>query len=107
MYTFTVTVENGVSDQETRGKHLWSCKLTTTTTEGSMLNQNYCIMPDLLIIIIMTFLLYPGPSPPHGVQTFCSVVGWRVPLNPNGKIIGYDVQLMGPEDGDSYHVVVS
>jgi hypothetical protein len=36
MYTFTVTVENGVSDQDTRGKDLRSCKLTATTMEGSM-----------------------------------------------------------------------
>ena len=58
MYTFTVTVENGVSDQDTRGKDLRSCKLTMTTTEGSMLNQNnyYCILPDLLIV--MTFFYY-------------------------------------------------
>ena len=34
-----------------------------------------------------------GPSPPRGVQGFCSVVAWRMPQNPNGKIIGYDVQL--------------
>lgn len=42
-YTFTITVENGVSDQDTRGKDLRGCKLTTTTIEGSMLNQNCCI----------------------------------------------------------------
>ena len=41
-YTFTITVENGVSDQDTRGKDLQSCKFTTTTMEGSMLNQNCC-----------------------------------------------------------------
>ena len=46
-------------------------------------------------------IILPGPSPPHGVQTFCSAVGWRMPLNPNGKIIGYDVQLMGLGDGDT------
>lgn len=48
MYTFTVTVENGVSEQDTRRKDLRSCKLMTTTMEGSMLNQNCCIMSDLL-----------------------------------------------------------
>lgn len=35
MYTFTVTVENGVSDQDTGGKRLRSCILTATTMEGS------------------------------------------------------------------------
>ena len=35
-----------------------------------------------------------GPSQPHGVQTFCSAVGWRTPLKPNGKVISYDIQLM-------------
>jgi hypothetical protein len=39
MYTFTITVENGVSDQNTGGKDLGSCKLTAATTEGSMLHQ--------------------------------------------------------------------
>ena len=29
-------------------------------------------------------------------KRFCSAIGWRVPLNPNGKIIGYDVQLIRP-----------
>lgn len=42
-----------------------------------------------------------GPSPPRGVQAFCSVVGWRVPLNTNGKIVGYDVQLQ-MRLGESY-----
>ena len=34
-----------------------------------------------------------GSSPPHDVQGFCSVVAWRMPRNPNGKITGYDVIL--------------
>ena len=48
------------------------------------------------INIIIVPITHAGPSPPRGVQTFCLAVGWRVPLNPNGKIIGYDVQLMRP-----------
>lgn len=35
-YTFTVTVENGVSSQDKANEHLRQCILTTTTTdEGS------------------------------------------------------------------------
>lgn len=35
MYTFTVTVKNGVSDQDIGGENLRRCKLTATTMEGS------------------------------------------------------------------------
>lgn len=45
-------------------------------------------------------LIHAGPSSPRGVQTFCSAVGWRVPLSSNGKIIGYDVRLMRQGEGD-------
>ena len=43
MYTVGVIVENGVSDLDIGGKDLRSCKLTTTTMEGSkicMVGQN-------------------------------------------------------------------
>ena len=93
-YTFTITIENGVSDQDTRGKDLRSCKL--------ILWKEVCSTKIVVYNAgLIFFLLHPGPSPPHGVQTFCSAVGWRVILNPNGKIIGYDVLLMGPGDGDT------
>ena len=41
-------------------------------------------------------LINTGSSSPRDVQGFCSVVAWRMPHNPNGKIIGYDVQLNRP-----------
>lgn len=41
-----------------------------------------------------------GPSPPRDVQSFCSVVVWRMPRNPNGRITGYDVRLNRPWSGD-------
>ena len=34
-YEFTVTVNNGVSDQDTRNENLRRCELTTRTMEGS------------------------------------------------------------------------
>lgn len=34
-YTFTVTVHNGVSSQDSSNEHLRRCELTTTTEEGS------------------------------------------------------------------------
>ena len=34
-YKFTITVNNGVSDQDTRNEYLRRCELTTTTMEGS------------------------------------------------------------------------
>ena len=34
-YRFTITVNNGVSDQDTRNEKLRSCELTTRTMEGS------------------------------------------------------------------------
>ena len=34
-YRFTVTVNNGVSDRDTRNENLRSCELTTKTMEGS------------------------------------------------------------------------
>ncbi len=34
-YEFTVTVNNGVSDQDDRNENLRSCELTTRTREGS------------------------------------------------------------------------
>ena len=34
-------------------------------------------------------------SPPRDVKGFCSVVAWRMPHVPNGKIVGYDVQVSG------------
>ena len=48
-------------------------------------------MPQCHNVIII--LMNTGSSPPHDVQGFCSVVAWRMPRNPNGKIIGYDVLL--------------
>ena len=43
--------------------------------------------------------LFIGPSAPHGVQTFCSAIGWRIPLKSNGKIISFDIQLrLGVDD---------
>ena len=33
-YTFTVTVHNGVSSQDSLNDHLRRCELTTTTKEG-------------------------------------------------------------------------
>lgn len=38
-----------------------------------------------------------GPSPPCDVQGFCSVVVWRIPHEANGKIIGYDLELIHQE----------
>ena len=37
--------------------------------------------------------MHVGPSPPRDVQSFCSVVVWRVPQSSNGKVVGYDVRL--------------
>lgn len=34
MYTFTVTVHNGVSSQDSLNEHLRRCELKTTTNEG-------------------------------------------------------------------------
>lgn len=34
-YTFTVTVHNGVTDQDVGNEHLRRCELTATTREGS------------------------------------------------------------------------
>ena len=34
VYTFTVTVHNGVSSQDSLNEHLRRCELTTTTIEG-------------------------------------------------------------------------
>ena len=34
-YEFTVTVNNGVSDQDKRNEKLRSCEVTTRTMEGS------------------------------------------------------------------------
>ena len=34
-YKFTITVNNGVSDQDTRNENLRRCELTTRTMEGS------------------------------------------------------------------------
>ena len=48
-----------------------------------------------------------GPSPPRGVETFCSVIGWRTPRSPNGKIIGYDVRLNRPTTSKVEHVAFS
>ena len=38
-------------------------------------------------------LYHAGSSPPRDVQAFCSAIGWRMPRDPNGRIIGYDVHL--------------
>lgn len=35
MYTFAVTVHNGVSSQDSKNEHLRRCELTTNTNEGS------------------------------------------------------------------------
>ena len=40
-----------------------------------------------------------APSPPRGVEAFCSTVGWRVPRYPNGKITKYRVLLSQPGTG--------
>ena len=42
-------------------------------------------------------MVHAGSSPPCDVQGFCAVVVWRMPQNPNGKIISYDLQLIHQE----------
>ena len=37
-----------------------------------------------------------APSPPRGVEAFCSAVGWKVPHYPNGRITNYQVLLSRP-----------
>ena len=39
-------------------------------------------------------LLPPAvPGPPSNVQSLCNVIVWGTPDEPNGEIIGYDVQF--------------
>ena len=45
----------------------------------------------------MFHVLIIGPSPPREVQGFCSVVVWKMPRSPNGKIIGYDLRIIHEE----------
>ena len=41
-YTFTVTVHNGVSEQDLRNENLRQCELTMTTEEASKLHKHIC-----------------------------------------------------------------
>ena len=42
-YTFTVTVENGVSDQDAQNEYLRRCELKLTTQEGSEQPSQYTL----------------------------------------------------------------
>ena len=43
----------------------------------------------LVVILVMTVV----PGQPRNVRTLCSAVAWQEPTQPNGVIIGYDVQF--------------
>ncbi len=54
------------------------------------------------------------PSAPRDVRVFTDVVVWGPPENPNGNIIGYEVNFSGSTSGsqnekkeasESYHII--
>lgn len=37
---------------------------------------------------------YTVPGQPTNVQRLCTVVVWQAPLQPNGQIVGYDLEFL-------------
>ncbi len=50
------------------------------------------------------------PSPPYDVKVYQKnvdslTISWKLPIHPNGKIIGYDVHMRPPANGVSFPVI--
>ena len=50
--------------------------------------------PTHKIVILFFLIKIAVPGQPANVQGLCTVVAWQLPLQPNGVIVGYDLEFL-------------
>lgn len=59
------------------------------------------------ITMKFNFHIHVGLYAPLDIRGFCSVVGWRMPRQPNGKLLTYDIHLYSPSADDSESILAT
>ncbi len=45
------------------------------------------------MVYSLLYFKLPGPGEPSGIRSLCTAVVWGPPAQPNGVIVGYDIQF--------------